>query len=135
MSRLSTALIGALAAVGIGFAVLAGPNLEAAAAAGAVAVAAAAFLAFGAWGAARPATDAPGAGRRPGRRSGIWAAFGSGPLGREDIIYTLDRLDRQMLSMARPPRSVAEVRALARVPPAEFRAYVTARLDELERVG
>jgi hypothetical protein len=72
------------------------------------------------------------ASRPPGPDFGIRAWLRSGPIGREEIVLLLDRLDRSTLRPDLPastPDELASVRSLA---PARFRRYVAHRLDEIE---
>lgn len=62
----------------------------------------------------------------------IREAFGGGEPGREDVLLTLDLLERKIIRPDLPARTGHEVAAIVRQPAAEFREYVHRRLDELE---
>jgi hypothetical protein len=70
--------------------------------------------------------------RAPLVPGGVRAAFGGGEPGREDIVLTLDLLERRISRPDLPARTGQEVAAIVHRPPAEFRRYVAKRLDELE---
>lgn len=72
---------------------------------------------------------------QPVRVGGPREAFAGGAPGREDIVLTLDLLERKLGRpdlRARTPRELAE---LVQLPPEGFRQYVAGRLDELERTS
>ncbi|HTT16904.1 MAG TPA: hypothetical protein VMH49_06065 [Thermoplasmata archaeon] len=60
-------------------------------------------------------------------------AFAGGEPGREDIVLTLDLLERRIDRPDLPARTGPEITALVRQPPEAFRRYLAARLDDLER--
>lgn len=66
---------------------------------------------------------------------GLREAFVGGEPGREDIVLALDLLERKFTHPNLPARSVTELAALAFQPQAQFREYVAARLEELERAS
>ena len=74
----------------------------------------------------------PMVGPRPIGPVGTRGAFVGGEAGRADIVQSLDLLDRKMTHPGLPMRSRAEVEQIVSGSPAEFRAYVAKRLDELE---
>jgi hypothetical protein len=122
--------VAALAATGI--AVWAGPNLALAIPAAAIAVFLAAVLfAFAlndSWG--------EGARRGPPRaRPEVFrlrAALRSGPMGREALVATLDRVERSGPTPDLPKRTAEEIAQIVDLSPTEFRAYLRSRLDDLE---
>ena len=125
-------LLPAAAIVLTGVALWAGPNVPIALPAAALAVLAVGFLFLGAW------TDSEG--RKRPRVARVWepdvfrlrTAIRSGPLGREEIVTTLDRVERMGLNPNLPSRTAEEMHTLTRVTPEEFRVYLRRRLDDLE---
>ncbi|MGA8542652.1 MAG: hypothetical protein WB947_03815 [Thermoplasmata archaeon] len=122
----------AVAIVATGIAIWAGPNLAIALPAAGLAVLAPGLLFAGSW------LDAE---ERRGRRAAtgfrpevfrLRSAIRSGPLGREELVTTLDRIERSGPTPNLRPRTVDEMHALIRVSPSEFRAYLRGRLDDLE---
>ncbi|HTW39762.1 MAG TPA: hypothetical protein VMF04_02740 [Thermoplasmata archaeon] len=121
-----------VAVVLTGLALWAGPNVPLALPAAALAVVAAGFLFLGAW------SDSQG--RRKPKVAMVWepdvfrlrTAIRSGPLGREEIITTLDRVERMGPTPGLPTRSTDEMNRLTRVSPEEFRRYLRHRLQDLE---
>lgn len=114
-------------------AIWAGPNLSLAIPAAGVAVLSAALLFVIAWQDSEALARRSGAGTSP--RPELFRlriSIRSGPLGREDIIATLDRIERAGPTPDLPSRTADELRQLTRVPPGEFRAYVRTRLEFLE---
>jgi hypothetical protein len=115
-----------------GLALWAGRNVDVAAPAAAAAVVAAGLLFVGAWQDNPRGNDAvvpP-----PPERDIFLFRYGfrSGRLGREEIVATLDRIERMGPTPELPSRAtgdLARITALSRV---EFRAYVRRRLDDLE---
>jgi hypothetical protein len=80
----------------------------------------------------RPVARETSPARPPTPETGVRDWLRSGPIGREEIVLLLDRLDR---SSGRPDLPSSATRELARVrglPPSEFRRYVAHRLDEIE---
>jgi hypothetical protein len=65
----------------------------------------------------------------------VRAALNGGEPGREDLVLTLDLLERRISRPDLPAKSAAEITALVRQPAAEFREYVNRRLDELETLS
>jgi hypothetical protein len=132
MNRASAVVLIGIALVATGVAVWAGPNLTFAAPAAAVAVLAAGFLFVSAWMDNPP--EARSAGRDPEggevRVDRLW--FQSGRLGREEIIATLDRIERLGPTPDLPARSGAELSEITGLSRSEFRAYVRRRLEDLE---
>ncbi len=125
-------LLPAGAIVCTGIAVWAGPNLPLALPAAALAVVCAGALFAGAW--------SDSVGRRRTRAPMQWepdvfrlrTAIRSGPLGREEIIATLDRVERMGPNPNLPTRSADEIHELTHVSPEEFRVYLRRRLQEME---
>jgi len=74
-----------------------------------------------------------GTGRVVVSPEGVRGAFRGGEPGREDIVLTLDLLERRILHPDLPARTGREITGIVRRPPAEFRRYVARRLEELER--
>ncbi len=121
-----------VAAGATGIAVWAGPNLAIAGVGAAVAVLAAGLLFVGAWLDRPSRRPAPAAlapdpdllrhrfGLRPGR------------FAREEVITTLDRIERSGATPDLPHRSTNEITELAQLSRSEFSEYVRRRLDELE---
>lgn len=80
---------------------------------------------------------------RPGRPTGLGspanpkasvrAAFRAARLGREELVMTLDRIERTGRNPDLPGRRIEEMDRVAGLSRPEFRAYVRGRLDELER--
>jgi hypothetical protein len=75
----------------------------------------------------------PTAEAAPAHPGGLREAFVGGAPGREDIVAAFDLLERQAVRPDLRVRHPAEVEAIVRLPPDEFRRYVAHRLDELER--
>ncbi len=59
-------------------------------------------------------------------------AFTGGEPGREDIVLTVDLLERRIVRPDLPARTGPEIAALVTPPPEEFRRYLAGRLDDLE---
>jgi|HubBroStandDraft_1064217.scaffolds.fasta_scaffold04820_9 hypothetical protein len=120
-------------AIGLtGVALWAGPNVPLALPAAALAVLVAGFLFVGAWrdSEARPKPKAPLLFEPDVFR--LRTAIRSGPLGREEIITTLDRVERMGPTPDLPTRGTDEMNQLIRVTPEEFRQYLRHRLQDLE---
>jgi hypothetical protein len=64
--------------------------------------------------------------------SDVQGWFRSGPLGREDIVRTLDYIERMTLRPNLPSCPTGELARLQQLRPEEFRRYVAARLAYLE---
>jgi hypothetical protein len=115
-----------------GLALWAGPNLPIASVGAAIAVLAAGLLFVGAW------LDRPN--RRPtpaarGRDADAFQfrfGFRSGRFGREEIVATLDRIERWGPTPELPGRSTREMDDLVRLSGPEFSDYVRQRVEELE---
>lgn len=119
----------AVVAVIVAFA--AGPAYSLAVPAATVAVVAAALTIVEVIVRQRPGIES-GLGHRSPTPIGIRGAFSGGEPGREDIVLTLDLLERKIARPDLPARPAPEVTRIVRQPPAEFRRYVSRRLDELE---
>lgn len=122
----------AAAVVATGIAIWAGPNVSIAVPAAALAILAAAMLFVGGW-----LDRAERGRRRPLPRSEpemfrLRSSLRSGPLGREDIVTTLDRVERGGPTPDLPARSPQEIERLVQLPLSEFREYLRTRLDDLE---
>lgn len=121
-----------VAAGATGLAVWAGPNLPVAALGAAFAVLAAGVLFVGAW-VDRPNRRASVPARTPERDVFLFRfGFHSGRFGREEVVTTLDRIERWGPSPELPGRSAHDMDSLAHLSSAEFSDYVRHRLDELE---
>jgi hypothetical protein len=120
-----------IAVLATALAVGAGSDLVIAIPAAGLAVLAADLLFVGAWLDARD-RRAPPTPRSPHEVSRLRLALRSGPLGREDLVLALDRLERSGPNPDLLPRTGTEVDALVRLPPSEFRQYLRQRLDDLE---
>jgi hypothetical protein len=68
----------------------------------------------------------------PNPRASVHAAFRSGRYGREELLTTLDKLERAGPHPDLPSRPAGEIDRLTRLPAAEFRQYVADRLHALE---
>ena len=125
-------LLPAVAVVFVAIAVWAGPNVPLALPVAAVGIVVAGLLFLRAWVASEPR-------RRPVAPL-VWepdvfrlrTAIRSGPLGREELVTTLDRVERMGPTPDLPTRSTDAMRRLTHVSPEEFRSYLRHRLDELE---
>lgn len=123
-----------IALIAVGVAIWAGTNFSISVPAAGAAVVAAALLireAASARGDAPPPRGETTAITVPPRRT-VRATFAAGRLGREEIVVLLDTLERKGPNPMLPGRPASEVDRLARLPPAEFRAYLRRRLDDLE---
>jgi len=122
----------AVAAGATGVAIWAGPNPAIAAPAAALAVVAAGLL-FLAAGVDRPPVAAPPRPPALPRDEYLFRyGFRSGPLGREEIVATLDRIERSGPNPQLPSRSSSEVASVVELPRADFREYVRRRVEDLE---
>jgi hypothetical protein len=122
----------AVAIVLTGIAIWAGPNVPLALPAAALAVVAMGFLFLGAWedSEARSKPTVPLVWEPDVFR--LRTAIRSGNLGREEIVTTLDRVERMGPTPDLPTRTADEMARLTRVSPQEFRQYLRHRLDDLE---
>jgi hypothetical protein len=68
----------------------------------------------------------------PEHPGGLREAFVGGELGRVDLVLACDLLERKLSRPTLRARTPAELNALVRVPPGEFRRYLTRRIAELE---
>lgn len=132
MSLAGTAALIGLAAAATGVAVWAGTNTSIAAPAAAVAVFAAGAMFVDAWLRARAAEPPDPPAPVEDDPIPFRLGFRSGRLGREDIIETLDRIERTGPDPLLPVRTPQEVAALTSLSRSEFRAYVRRRVDDLE---
>lgn len=76
--------------------------------------------------------DAPEEDPAPEHPGGLREAFVGGELGRVDLVLACDLLERKLARPNLRARSPAELNALVRVPPGDFRRYLTRRIAELE---
>lgn len=121
-----------VAAVAIGIAIWAGPNLSIAAPAAAFATLAAGLLLVGAWLDTREGEQRRFRPRSEPEMFRLRSALRSGPLGREELVTTLDRVERMGPSPDLAPRTPQQMEHLVRLSPPEFREYLRSRLDDLE---
>ncbi len=122
----------ALAAVLAGVAVYAGPNQTAA-----IGFAAGAFAAVALYLAGLAHRDSWGTrGHPPGPtaepRSPFRVSLAAGRSGRSEVVVLLDELDRRYAHPLRPTTPAEELARLRGETRAQFRAYVSSRLDEIE---
>jgi hypothetical protein len=75
---------------------------------------------------ASPSTSAS----RPTTRVRGW--LDAGRMGREDLILLVDRLERKAVNPMLPIRPQRELATLLRLPPEEFRRYLSQRLTVIE---
>ena len=68
----------------------------------------------------------------PEHPGGLREAFVGGELGRIDLVLACDLLERKLSRPNLRARTPAELDRLVRVPPGEFRRYLTRRIAELE---
>lgn len=132
MNRFAAALLIAVAGAATGLAVWAGANVVIAApAAGAAVFAAGLLFLVTVFDRPRAAARAP---VRDAPRDEYLFRFGfrSGRLGREEILATLDRIERSGPNPDLPGRTSREVASVVGLPRPEFRDYVRRRLDDLE---
>jgi hypothetical protein len=59
-------------------------------------------------------------------------AFRAGTLGREDLVFLLDRLERTSLRPTLPVRQVDDVRTIVDAPEEEFLRYLEGRIGDFE---
>ncbi len=97
----------------------------------ALAVVAAGVVLAGALRAAPRRPDAA-ASRDAGPSVGIREMFRAGGLGREDLILTLDRIERKTAHPGLPARPPQELARLVRLSDPEFERYLEARVATLE---
>jgi hypothetical protein len=69
---------------------------------------------------------------RPVPRSGVRERLGAGPLGREELLLLVDRLERRAGNPTLATRSPQEIAAIVRLPPEAFRRYLSERLAPIE---
>ncbi len=123
----------AVAVVAAGVAVWAGDHLELSIPASLVAVAAAGFLLADAAARSRAGRVLPRTDRAPGASENLRAAFRSGRYGREQVLATLDRVERHLRPPGPDARPLEQIERIVGGTDAEFRAYVAARLAAIER--
>lgn len=133
MISATSAVFLALLLLATGVAVAAGPNLDLAVPAGGAAVAFAAALGLENYLASRGARPAPYRLPDTSPSARIRRAFAGGRIPREEIVLLLDHVERAGPNPALPSRAHADLASIVELPPAEFRRYVSARLDRLER--
>ncbi len=126
-----TLLLGAAALVGL--AIWAGPNVGLAIPAATAALVVGGFLLVLAYERKARSPIAP-VESEPGISPGVNVreAFASGPMGREDIVLLLDKIERAGPNPTLPVRDADAVAQLTALPANEFRRYVAARLTTLE---
>ncbi|MCI4339196.1 MAG: hypothetical protein L3J68_02540 [Thermoplasmata archaeon] len=122
----------AVAVAATGLALWAGPNLAISAVAAAAAVVAAGLLFLSAWVDRPPARVAVAPYRSERDIPPFRYGFRSGRFGREELISTLDRIERLGPTPELKSRSSGEMDSIARLSAAEFSDYVRRRLDDLE---
>ncbi len=120
-----------LAGIAVLVAVLAGPNYTLAVPAATAAVILSALGVIDALGRHRGELEGPIL-SRPVPPGGVRGAFRGGEPGREDIVLTLDLLERQLARPDLPSRTAAELAAICRQSPEQFHRYLAKRLNELE---
>jgi hypothetical protein len=125
-------LLPAVAAGATGLAIWAGSNLALAIPAAGLATLAAGMLFAGAWLEARSRARRRPLSHRPREIFRLRHALRSGPLGREELVTTLDRIERQGPTPELPARSVEEMEGLVGLGSTDFRLYLRGRLDDLE---
>jgi len=76
-----------------------------------------------------------GPARAPIVPGGVRGALAGGEPGREDVVLTLDLLERKISRPDLPARTGPQVTAIVRRPAPEYRRYVAQRLDELEEAS
>jgi hypothetical protein len=132
MNRWFAGLLLVLAGAATGVALWAGPNLPVAAGAAAAAVLAAGALFLTAW--FDRADRRPGVAARSPERDIFLFRFGfrSGRFGREEVVTTLDRIERSGPAPELQPRSSREMDEIVRLSAREFSDYVRRRVDDLE---
>ncbi len=64
--------------------------------------------------------------------SGVRAMFTAGTIGREDLVLTLDWLERKWSRPGLKTRTAEELAPLLAAPPEKFRAYLEQRLVQIE---
>jgi hypothetical protein len=132
MNRVVAGLLIAIAALATGVGVWAGGNLEFAAPAATTAVLAAGLLLVGVWLDRRPAAPAVPVAAPPRDEFLFRFGFRSGRLGREEVLSTLDRIERTGPNPNLPARSSEEIASVVGLPRADFREYVRRRVQDLE---
>lgn len=121
----------AVAGVSIVVAAIAGPDYGLAVPAATIAVIAAALTVIDALGRHRGPIDGPNL-RRSLSPGGVRGAFRGGEASREDIVLTIDLLERKLARPDLPTRSSAELAEICRRSPEQFRRYVADRIASLE---
>jgi hypothetical protein len=110
----------------------AGPNLTLAAPAATLAVLAAGLLVAGAWLDRRNRAPASVALPTGGDEFLVRFGFGKGRLGREEIVATLDRIERTGATPELPVLPRSEMEAIVGLSGPAFREYVRRRIEDLE---
>ena len=118
--------------VASGVALWAGPDLTVAVPASIVAVAGGVGLLALAIRTSRPPLRAPPPALPVASHDHLRSLFHPGRIGREAMVFALDRLERLGPHPTLPARRTEELERLRSLSLAEFRAYVRARLDALE---
>lgn len=132
MNRLAAGGLVALAAGATGVAIWSGANVSVAAPAAGTAVVAAGLLFVVALLDRAAVITAPSARDSPRDEYLFRFGFRSGRLGREEILATLDRIERSGPNPHLPGRTSKQIASIVELPRPEFRDYVRRRVDELE---
>lgn len=132
MNRAGAALLLGVAAVAVGVAAWAGPNLDIAAPAATVAVVAGGLLLVEDGAAVLRRSLRPLVAPAPAEPDRIRAAFRSGRLGRQYLVDVVDDYERTGPSPGLPRRDREEMDRIVRLSPTDFLAYLERRLDEIE---
>jgi hypothetical protein len=132
MNRALTILLCLVALLASGLAIAAGTNASVALPVAAVAVGAGALLLVEVVGRTRwpPGRPLPALPADPAR---VRSSLRAGEYGRPALVLLLDNLERSGGNPHRPNTSLDELARLRALSPEEFRRYLTARVNELER--
>jgi len=132
MNRALTILLCLVALLASGLAIAAGTNASVALPGAAVAVGAGALLLFEVVGRTRwpPGRPLPALPADPAR---VRSSLRAGEHGRPALVLLLDNLERSGGNPHRPNTPLEELTRLRALSPEEFRAYLAARVSELER--
>jgi len=132
MNRALTVFLCIVAVLATGLAVAAGSNISLVLPVALIAVVAAALLLAGVaartrWPPNRPLPTLPA------DPALVRSSIGSGPSGRPALVLLLDQLERSEKNPARPNTTIEELERIRALRPDEFRSYLAARVDFLER--